>query len=367
LYKFVSKDTVSDPTDKANSRLMAEGMLYAAVFAPDGTGRWMALTPNTPVNPVLPSTVEGSLVPLPKRPQGGIVEVTTDAEALAFKQQFATLGDLYQGNDIEKQGAILIDAHFAANAAGATTTARPEDTDMAADGSLYIAFTSGSPGGDGGPDKRVFTGPKGETPWEFGWILRLVEDQDDPAAMTFRWESFAMGGEPAEGGAGFSNPDNLEFDNNGNVWMVTDISTSKHNQPVASRVNDPGESISQTDIQGIFGNNSIWCLPTSGEMAGNAYLFGIGPMECETTGPFFSPDQKTLFLAVQHPGEKYGIRKDNQTETRKFVIKTTAGEKFQQERLVPLGSNWPRKGTSDPPQPAVVAIRRLDNQPITTA
>ncbi|MEQ9371805.1 MAG: DUF839 domain-containing protein [Coleofasciculus chthonoplastes F3-SA18-01] len=367
LYKFVSKNTVRDPTDKANSRLMTEGMLYAAVFEPDGTGRWMALTPTTPVNPVLPSTVEGSLVTLPKRPQGGIVEVTTDAEALAFKQQFATLGDLYEGNDIEKQGAILIDAHFAANAAGATTTARPEDTDMAADGSLYIAFTSGSPGGDGGPDKRVFKGPQGETPWEYGWILRLVENQDDPAAMTFRWDSFAMGGEPAEGGAGFSNPDNLEFDKNGNVWMVTDMSTSKHNQPVTSRVNDQGQPISQTDIQGIFGNNSIWCMPTSGQMAGNAYLFGIGPMECETTGPFFSPDQTTLFLAVQHPGERYGIRKNNRAETREFVIKTLDGQQFLQERYVPLGSNWPHQGTTEPPKPAVVAIRRLDNQPITMA
>ncbi len=367
LYKFVSKNTVSDPTDKANSRLMTEGMLYAAVFAPDRTGRWIALTPSTPVNPVLPSTVEGGLVPLPKRPQGGIFEVTTDAEALAFKQQFATLGDLYQGNDIEKQGAILIDAHFAANAVGATTTARPEDTDMAADGSVYIAFTSGSPGGDGGPDKRVFQGPKGETPWEYGWILRLVEDQDDPAAMTFRWESFAMGGEPAEGGAGFSNPDNLEFDKNGNVWIVTDMSTSKHNQPLTSRVNDQGESLSQTDRLGIFGNNSIWCMPTSGTMAGNAYLFGIGPMECETTGPFFSSDQKTLFLAIQHPGERYGIRQNNRAETRKFVIKTLDGEEFLQERYVPLGSNWPNKGTTDPPKPAVVAIRRLDNQPITMA
>lgn len=195
LYKFVSKDRVSDPKDKANSRLMTEGMLYVAVFEPDGTGHWMALTPSTPVNPVLPSTVEGNLVTLPKRPQGGMVKVTTDGEALAFKQQFATLGDLYQGNDTEKQGAILIDAHFAANAVGATTTARPEDTDIAADGSLYIAFSSGSPGGDGGPDKRVFKGPQGESPWEYGWIVRLVEDQDDPAAMTFRWESFAMGGE----------------------------------------------------------------------------------------------------------------------------------------------------------------------------
>ncbi|MEQ9551490.1 MAG: DUF839 domain-containing protein [Coleofasciculus sp. G3-WIS-01] len=367
LYKFVSKDRVRNPTDKANSRLMAQGMLYAAVFEPDGTGRWMALTPSTPVNPVLPSTVEGNLVPLPKRPQGGIVDMTTDAEALAFKQQFATLGDLYLGNDTEKQGAILIDAHFAANAAGATTTARPEDTDIAADGSLYIAFTSGSPGGDGGPDKRVFRGPQGESPWEYGWILRLIEDQDDPAAMTFRWESFAMGGEPAEGGAGFSNPDNLEFDKNGNVWMVTDLSTSKHNKSVVSRVDDQGESLSQTDIQGIFGNNSIWCIPTFGAMAGNAYLFGIGPMECETTGPFFSPDQKTLFLAIQHPGEKYGIRNDNKAETRKFVIKTTDGQEFLQERQVPLGSNWPTKDTNAPPLPAVVAIRRLDNQPITMA
>ncbi|MBE9130168.1 MULTISPECIES: PhoX family protein [unclassified Coleofasciculus] len=364
LYKFVSKGTINKPQDKANSQLFSDGMLYAAVFEPDGTGRWIALEPKTSVNPVLPSTVEGNLVPLPKRPEGGIFEVKTDADATSFKEQFATLGDLYEGNETEKQGAILIDAHYAANAAGATTTARPEDTEIAPDGSLYIAFTSGSPGDDGGPDKRIFKGLKGETPWEYGWIVRLVEDGDESAAMTFQWESFAMGGEPAEGGAGFANPDNLEFDANGNLWMVTDISTSKHNQTVTSRVDAEGKPLEQTDIQGIFGNNSIWVLPTSGSNAGNAYLFGIGPMECETTGLFFTPDQKTLFLAVQHPGEQHGMRKDKAAETRKFTLKTTDGKEFVQKRLVPLGSNWPSKGTTDPPKPAVVAIRRLDAEPI---
>ncbi len=356
VYKFVSKGVISNPEDKANSALLAEGILYAAIFTPDGKGRWIPLEPKTPVNPVLPSTVERNLVTLPKRPEGGVFKVQTDEEAISFKEKFSTLGDLYTGNAEEKQGAILIDAHYAANAAGATCTARPEDTDIAPDGSLYIAFTSGSPGGDGGPDKQVFQGPKGETPWEYGWIVRLIEDNDDPAAMSFSWEALALGGEPAAGGAGFSNPDNLEFDKNGNLWMVTDISTSKHNQDLPTR-------LGKANIQGIFGNNSIWFIPTSGSDAGNAYLFGIGPMECETTGPFFSSsDEQTLFLAVQHPGERHGIRQDNAAEIRKLVVTTNDGEEFLQTRTVPLGSNWPDKKSNEPPKPAVVAIRRQDTQ-----
>ena len=366
LYKFVSKGTVSDPKDKINSRLMVEGMLYTANFQADGTGRWIALEPKTPVNPVMPSTVEGNVVMLPKRPEGGIFEVKTDAEAMKFQQTFATLDDLYEGNPTEKQGAILIDAHYAANAVGATPTARPEDTAIAADGSLFIAFTSGSPGSDGGPDQRIFKGSKGESPWEHGWIVRLIEDNDNPAAMTFRWESFAMGGEPAEGGAGFSNPDNLEFDSKGNLWMVTDMSTSKHNQAVTRRVDPLGKPLDQTDIQGIFGNNSMWFIPTSGANAGNSYLFSIGPMECELTGPFFTGDQQTLFLAIQHPGEQNGARQNTASEQRKFTIKTTDGKEFIQERQVPIGSNWPSKGVNDPPKPSVVGIRRWDGKPIST-
>ena len=351
LYKFVSKANVTNPQNKANSRLLRDGMLYAAQFNPDGTGRWIPLKPDTPVNPTDPANLEGKLLPLPKRPEGGILKSEKAAEVNSFKQKFKTLGDLYSGNAQEKQGAILIDAHYAANAAGATSTARPEDTEIAPDGSLYITFTSGSTGGEGGPDKRIFKGPKGESPWEYGWIMHLIEDNNEPAALTFKWKMMAMGGAPASGGAGFSNPDNLVFDQKGNLWMVNDMSTSKQNNP--------------KDKQGVgcFGNNSIWFIPTSGDNAGNAYLFGLGPMECETTGPFFTTDQQTLFLAIQHPGEVHGIRQNAATETREFEMKTTNGQTFKQTRSVPLGSNWPSKNTNDPPKPAVVAIRRTNAQP----
>ncbi|MFB2838125.1 PhoX family protein [Floridanema evergladense] len=352
LYKFISTGKVQDPKNKANSNLLRQGMLYAAIFNPDGTGKWIPLKPSTPVNPVLPSNLVGSLVLLPKRPEGGIYKAKSNAEVANFKQKFKTLGDLYIGTPEEKQGAILIDAHFAANAAGATCTARPEDTEIAPDGSLYITFTSGSPGGDGAPDKRIFKGLKGKTPWEYGWIMHLIEDKNQPDALTFQWKMLAVGGEPIAGGAGFSNPDNLVIDNNQNVWMVTDMSTGKQNNPKGK------------DGVGSFGNNSIWFIPTTGDNAGNAYLFGIGPMECETTGPFFTQDQQTLFLSVQHPGEVYGTRQNSTAETREFTMHTTNGEKFNQTRTIPIGSNWPGKAANDPPKPAVIAIRRLDGQPI---
>ena len=61
--------------------------------------------------------------------------------------------------------------------------------------------------------------------------MHLIEDNNDPAALTFKWKMLAMGGNPAEGGAGFSNPDNLVFDQKGNLWMVNDMSTAKQNNP----------------------------------------------------------------------------------------------------------------------------------------
>jgi len=369
IYKFVSKGTVSNPKDKANSRLMQDGMLYAAKFNPDGTGRWIALKADTPINPDLPSVHAGGMITLPKRPDGGIFQAQKDEDAIAFKKQFKTLGDLYTGNAQEKQGAILIDAHFAANAAGATCTARPEDTKIAPDGELFITFTSGSPSSiDGGPDLRVFKGPDGKA-YEYGWIMRLVEDGNNPAAMTFRWKMLALGGEPADGGAGFANPDNLLLDKAGNVWMVNDMSSDKLNIAVPKgRLDQEGKPITQSNLRGVFGNNAIWFIPTSGPNAGNAYLFGYGPMECETTGPFFTADEQTLFLSVQHPGELNGVRKDvGSDEDRKISMRTPDGQEFMQIRRVPIGSNWPNKTINAPPKPAVVAIRRQDAQPITTA
>lgn len=367
LYKFVSQDQVVDPQDKANSQLFEQGKLYAAQFAADGTGRWIPLAADTPVDPISPAMLAGVMLPLPQRPQGGAFPAT-DAEAIAaFKQQFKTLGDLYIGTAIEQQGAILIDAHLAANAAGATCTARPEDTEIAPDGTVFIAFTSGAISKtDGSPDVRIFKGLDGNTAYEYGWVMRLQENGNDPASPTFQWQMMATGGEPAIGGMGFANPDNLAFDSKGNLWIVTDMSSDKMNQAVpAGRVAKNGVPLSATDLRGVYGNNAIWCMPLSGDAAGQAHLFGIGPMDCETTGPCFTADHKTLFLAIQHPGEVHGTRQAMTSEIRQIALHTTDGQEFLQTRRVPIGSNWPSQQANQPPKPAIVAIRRQNHTEIT--
>ena len=87
-------------------------------------------------------------------------------------------------------------------------------------------------------------------------------------------------------------------------------------------------------------------------------------MDCECTGPIFSQDSSTLFLAIQHPGERNGIRQDMATETRDFALLTTDGKIFTQKRQVPLGSNWPSKQANQPPRPGIVAIVKSDGQAI---
>ena len=361
LYKFISTETIKDITDKANSNLLTDGMLYAAKFNVDGTGSWIPLTLDTPVDPLLPSSVMGGMVPLPNRPDGGFVGIEEDAKAIQLKEEFPMLGSLYEGSDLEKQGAILIDAHYAANAVGATATARPEDTEVNEDGTLFIAFTSGAPGGKGGPDKSIFTGPNGEEDYEAGWVMKVLKEENNPAALTFEWEMFATGGEPADGGIGFANPDNLEFDSQGNLWIVTDMSTSTHNNPVPEfRKDEAGKPVSGKELLGLYGNNSLWQISTGGETAGEAKMFAYGPMKCELTGPFFTADSSALFLAAQHPGERNGIRDEMKTETRAFELRTTDGRTFVQQREVPIGSNWPEKTTGAPPKPSVVVIRRTE-------
>ncbi len=364
LYKFVSAGNVTTPTDKANSKLLKKGMLYGAQLNLDGTGKWIPLKANTPISPVLPSQVIGKsdtgqvTLPNPDRQQGGHITISSDQDARSFKKTFKTLSDLYEGNPTERQGAILIDAHYAANAAGVTCLARPEDTAFdTKQNALFIAFTSGGAGGDGGPDRQIFQGPNGETPYEYGWIMKIIEADDNPAASQFRWTMVAVGGEPAQEGLGFANPDNLEVDSQGDLWMVTDMSTSKHNLAIPNRNN-----VDQSKLRGVFGNNTAWYLPLTGAYAGKAFPFAIGPMDSELCGLCLHPNQQTLFLTAQHPGEAGGIRQNMASETREIAMLTTDGQEFIQSREVPIGSNWPGKKATDPPKPALVAIYRQDGK-----
>lgn len=366
LYKFISSEKVIDPQDKSNSRLFEAGMLYGAKLDPNGTGEWIPLNSDTPINPVSPSQVVGGKVILPNidRAAAGVMEVSADEQLQPFVAKFETLGDLYHGNSSQEiQGAILIDAHFAASAAGVTCTSRPEDTIISNDGTLFVAFTSGAAGSDGGPDRAIFVGPNGETDYEYGWIMKIEEDNSDPASLSFTWSILATGGEVAQGGAGFANPDNLTLDRAGNLWIVTDMSTSKHNIAVPSRT-ESGTALTGSELTGVFGNNSMWYIPLAGDNAGKIYPFAIGPMGCECTGLTFNDDNSSLFLAIQHPGEKNGIRQDMAIETREFELLTTDGTTFVQQRQVPLGSNWPSGKVNQPPIPGVVSIRKINGKEI---
>ena len=92
----------------------------------------------------------------------------------------------------------------------------------------------------------------------------------------------------------------------------------------------------------------MFMVPTSGPNKGVAFRFANGPVQSELTGPYFSPDEDTLFVNVQHPGEMTGIS-------------TTSPGVFGQEST--YTSWWPEgnKTTGDnpaTPRPSTVAISR---------
>ena len=121
----------------------------------------------------------------------------------------------------------------------------------------------------------------------YGQIIRLTEKDGDPEATEFTYEVFATGGPQT----GFASPDNLMFDAHNNLWVVTDMSSDKMN----------------AGIYTAFKNNGAFVMPAGiddGVSGGEVYQFASAPVQAELTGPAFTPDGKTLFLAIQHPGEE---------------------------------------------------------------
>jgi uncharacterized protein len=291
VYKFVS-DRRFRRGDHANNRqILEEGQLYIARWEPDGRRRFARLGDTMPI-----SATEGTgrWVPVP---EDALEDTATRLRAL-FGAEF--------------------DAHFATN--------RPEDVEVAEDGSVFIALTN-----------NTTTGVLDS----HGSVRRLRERSGDPEALEFRWRDYAAGGPTGSsdpGEEGFSSPDNLVFDKAGNLWVVTDISSSRLN-----RTNPPNEYT-------YHKNNAMFLVPTSGPNRGIGFRFANGPVECEITGPYFTPDEETLFVNVQHPGETTGLT-------------ATAPGVFGQETT--YTSWWPEgnKTAGDlpsTPKPSTVVITRGD-------
>ncbi|GAA4719886.1 DUF839 domain-containing protein [Brevibacillus fulvus] len=193
------------------------------------------------------------------------------------------------------QADVLVNCREASKALGGTPMDRPEDVEVhPIDRTIFISMTNNAKHGN-----------------FYGQIVRLLEKGNDHAGEEFTFEIFATGGPQS----GFAAPDNLAFDSAGNLWVVTDISSGSMN----------------SGIYESFGNNGVFFLPTSGQDKGHVAQFASAPVGAEMTGPWFTPDEKTLFLSVQHPGENLTVY-DQPT------------------------SHWP-KGGKQMPLPGVVAIR----------
>ena len=76
--------------------------------------------------------------------------------------------------------------------------------------------------------------------------------------------------------------------------------------------------------------------PTTGEVR----RFLTGPKGCEVTGIAMTPDRKTMFVNIQHPGEPADELSDP-TDPNKY-------------------SNWPDGRSGGRPRSATIAIRKLD-------
>ncbi|MBL4650777.1 MAG: DUF839 domain-containing protein [Aureispira sp.] len=193
------------------------------------------------------------------------------------------------------QTEVLIRLREAAKLVGGTPLNRPEDIEIdPITGHVLVALTNNKPEGD-----------------YLGEILKIVEtDLEDKTSLTFMSSTFLAGGEDT----GFACPDNMAFDPKGNLWFTSDISGSSINS---------GPYLP-------FGNNGLFLIPSWGDQKGKVIQIASAPVDAEFTGPFFAPDGETLFLSIQHPGER---SKD----------------------LENLTSHWPEGGTAQP-KPSVVCI-----------
>ena len=285
VYKFVSNRAWKKQRAHGVSPL-DDGVLYVAVFAADGTGTWVALEHGT--------------------------------------------GVLTAANGWTDQADVLIRTRQAADAVGATRCHRPEWTTVHPDtGDAYVTFTNGT--GNPAPVNS------NRDPNPYGHIVRIRASRDH-TKTDFSWDIFLIAGDPAYDAAVpadqtlFGSPDGIWVDPDGRVWIQTDISNSSQN--LASRGYD-----------NIKNNAMLAADPKTGELR----RFLTGPRGCEITGVITTPDQRTMFVNVQHPGESTTFW--NQQFGTPSVTNPTAV------------SSWPFGGR---PRPATVVITKLDGGKIGT-
>ncbi|MFI6814592.1 PhoX family protein [Nonomuraea sp. NPDC050328] len=280
VYKFVSKERYIPGFDRHNRTLLDEGTLYVARFTGDSPGE-----------------IDGS----GKLPADGAFDGTGEWIPLVSGSE-----SFVDGMSAEQ---VLVFTRLAADKVGATKMDRPEDVERnPVTGAVYVALTNN---GNRTAAQVDEANPRPSN--KHGHVLELVEQRDG----RFTWSLPLVCGDPNDATtyfAGFdktkvspiSCPDNLAFDRDGNLWISTD-----GNQ--------------------LGSNDGLFVMPVRGPERGYLRQFLTVPFAAETCGPLVTDDQRSVFVAVQHPGESDGATPDNPT------------------------SHWPDGGASQP-RPAVAVV-----------
>ncbi|MEL6877972.1 MAG: alkaline phosphatase PhoX, partial [Pseudomonadota bacterium] len=302
FYKYVSATPWSEGDADASDRLavgdkyLDNGTLLVAVFNDDGTGAWKPL-------------LFGQVPNLPDY-------------------------------TFEDQADILIHTRLAADSLGATSMDRPEWTACnPVTGEIYLTLTNNR------ASSRPITEVNAANPRFYvdapedrssrygnpnGHIIRIREDGDNPASMTFRWDIYLFGSDSADretrgvdrnihrlrGDNDFASPDGLWFSRPSNVggqvrplaWIQTDDSSMNdrtNDQVLAALPGYVGDGQAIT-VNGMDADGNTSSQATVvGALPDTTVLrrFLVGPNECEITGVDTTPNGRTLFVGIQHPGE----------------------------------------------------------------
>jgi secreted PhoX family phosphatase len=279
VYKFVTTGKVDRTNRAANFGLLDEGTLYVAKYNSDGTGTW---------------------------------------SPLVFGQ-----GPLTGANGFKSQADVLIETRRAADLLGATKMDRPEDIEAdPRTNRVYVMLTNNTRRKS---DQVDAANPRANN--AFGHIIEMMPTGGDHAAAAFTWEVLVKCGDPSVAAVGatfssettkngwFGMPDNCAVDNQGRLW----ISTDGNNAKATGRA------------------DGLWALETQGEARGTSKHFFRVPAGAEMCGPFFTPNDETLFLAVQHPGE---------------------GEEGTPATFEAPATRWPDFKDGMPPRPSVLAVTK---------
>ncbi|RSM54890.1 phosphatase [Actinoplanes sp. ATCC 53533] len=217
---------------------------------------------------------------------------------------------------------VLTFARLAGDAVGATKMDRPEDVQPSLlTGKIYAALTNNVNRGVGTNPGVDEANPRNAN--KHGHIFELVEDRGDHTGESFSWSLPIVCGDPADPSTYFAGydksavspiscPDNVAFDSAGNLWI-------------------------STDGNALGSNDGLFATAIEGPERGHLKQFLTVPPGAETCGPFITGDDRSVFVAVQHPGEITGATLDNPAST------------------------WP---DGDFAKPSVVVTWRLDGGPI---